>query len=135
MGTKREILCLRVINMAMALFQTYNRPNVHLVTSPIERFHESGIVTKDGNSFEFDVVILATGFSIMNSAIKAYKAYGRDTEEALQEGWEKNEQPKAYLGIASVSFNQHSHFHDENEGKYSSDFLAKSPKHVLHAWS
>jgi hypothetical protein len=32
-----------------------------LVTKSIDRFTENGLVTKDGESFDFDVIIMATG--------------------------------------------------------------------------
>jgi len=35
------------------------------VTDSIDSFTEKGIRTKSGEEFEFDVIILATGFSVM----------------------------------------------------------------------
>jgi hypothetical protein len=42
------------------------------------------------------------GFSIFNSAVKSFKAEGKNGR-VLQEEWEKAEQGKAYLGITCVS--------------------------------
>jgi len=60
----------------------FNRPNVTLVdlsTSPIERFTGQGVVV-DGNEFEFDCIIYATGFEQGKSwTDKAgYDVVGRD---------------------------------------------------------
>ncbi|QLY29556.1 flavin-containing monooxygenase [Nocardia huaxiensis] len=41
---------------------TFNRPNVELVTTPIERVTETGIVTADGVTHDCDVLVLATGY-------------------------------------------------------------------------
>ncbi|ULE32760.1 flavin-containing monooxygenase [Mycobacterium sp. IDR2000157661] len=46
---------------------TYNRANVELVTEPIEKITGSGVATVDGRTREVDVLILATGFRVMDS--------------------------------------------------------------------
>src|SRR5436305_11898719 len=59
-GTKRPCLDTNY-------FETYNRPNVRLVDlrkQPITTITETGIDTVD-NSFEFDVIVYATGFDAM----------------------------------------------------------------------
>ncbi|MFC9996890.1 flavin-containing monooxygenase [Nocardia sp. NPDC127526] len=45
---------------------TFNRDNVELVTTPIERFTEQGIRTTDGEEREFDMVVLATGYHVFS---------------------------------------------------------------------
>ena len=50
-------------------FQAFNLPNVHLISDSIDRLYDKGLVTKtkdqfgnvDEKSYEFDVIILATG--------------------------------------------------------------------------
>ncbi|GAB2533626.1 flavin-containing monooxygenase [Nocardia heshunensis] len=44
----------------------FNRPNVDLVTTPIERFTEYGIRTTDGEEREFDMIVLATGYHVFS---------------------------------------------------------------------
>ena len=76
-------------------------PHVKLVTDGIEGFTSAGIRTKDatGSSYDVDIVILATGFSVMDSS-KAVVATGRDRKR-LHEVWK--DEPRLYLGTAHVS--------------------------------
>lgn len=46
---------------------TYNRENVELVTEPIDKITGSGVATVDGVTREADVLILATGFQVMDA--------------------------------------------------------------------
>jgi cation diffusion facilitator CzcD-associated flavoprotein CzcO len=46
---------------------TYNRDNVHLVTEPIDKITPSAVATTDGTSHEVDVLVLATGFHVLDS--------------------------------------------------------------------
>lgn len=45
---------------------TYNRDNVELVTEPIDKITGSGVATVDGVTRDVDVLILATGFKVMD---------------------------------------------------------------------
>ncbi|MGB0971665.1 MAG: flavin-containing monooxygenase, partial [Mycobacterium sp.] len=45
---------------------TFNRDNVDLVTEPIDKITGSGVVTTDGVPHEVDVLILATGFKVLD---------------------------------------------------------------------
>ncbi len=45
---------------------TFNRDNVSLVTEPIDKITGSGVATTDGETHEVDVLILATGFKVMD---------------------------------------------------------------------
>lgn len=42
----------------------FNRKNVHLNTTRIDRFTEKGIRTVDGTEYEFDMIVMATGHHI-----------------------------------------------------------------------
>ncbi len=46
---------------------TFNRENVELVTEPIDRISTDGVITVDGRAHEVDVLILATGFKVMDT--------------------------------------------------------------------
>jgi cation diffusion facilitator CzcD-associated flavoprotein CzcO len=46
---------------------TFNRDNVELVTAPIDKITGSGVATEDGETREVDVLILATGFKVMDT--------------------------------------------------------------------
>src|SRR6185503_14707731 len=45
---------------------TFNRDNVSLVTEPIDKITGSGVATTDGESHDVDVLILATGFKVLD---------------------------------------------------------------------
>ncbi|MFI9507412.1 flavin-containing monooxygenase [Nocardia sp. NPDC052566] len=44
----------------------FNRDNVRLITTPIERFTATGIETTDGATHEFDMIVLATGYEVFS---------------------------------------------------------------------
>ncbi|HET6735986.1 flavin-containing monooxygenase [Mycobacterium sp.] len=46
---------------------TFNRDNVRLVTEPIDKITGSGVATTDGETHDVDVLILATGFRVMDT--------------------------------------------------------------------
>lgn len=83
-------------------YETFNRDNVSLVDvreSPIERFTDKGIMA-GGTEYEFDVVILATGFDAMTGALTSMdiKAGGR----SLRTEWAHG--PRTYLGLMAEGF-------------------------------
>ncbi|KAA8960258.1 NAD(P)/FAD-dependent oxidoreductase [Mycobacterium sp.] len=46
---------------------TFNRDNVRLVTEPIVKIIPAGVVTGDGETHDVEVLILATGFQVMDA--------------------------------------------------------------------
>ena len=57
-------------------FETYNRPNVHLVDvseHPIERFTPAGLVT-GGREYVLDSMVFATGFDAMTGTLLRWSA-------------------------------------------------------------
>ena len=95
-GTKRIVI-------DTDYFETYNRPNVHLVSvrdEPIERFTEHGIVV-GGTTHEFDAIVLATGFDAITGALNRIRIVGREGA-TLREAWAEG--PRTYLGIAVHGF-------------------------------
>ncbi len=46
-------------------YPTFNEDHVDLVTSPIARVTEDGILTEDGVTRRFDTIVLATGFKVL----------------------------------------------------------------------
>lgn len=57
-----KVGCKRII-VSTKFYEAMQKPNVDLVTEGIERITEKGIVTKDGQEHELDVLILSTGFN------------------------------------------------------------------------
>ena len=76
------------------------RPNVDLITNPIDRIVAEGIITADGELHEFDVIIYATGFHA-NRYLWPMEIVGRDGI-VLGEQW--GDEPTAYLGITIPNF-------------------------------
>ena len=76
------------------------RDNVELVTSPITRITETGIVTGDGGERAFDVIIYGTGFTA-SQFLKTYRVTGRGGRE-LHDQWAGD--ARAYLGITAPGF-------------------------------
>jgi cation diffusion facilitator CzcD-associated flavoprotein CzcO/acetyl esterase/lipase len=95
-GTKRPCLDSNY-------FETYNMAHVRLVdlqAEPIEMIDERGIRTSRG-SYEFDVIVFATGFDAVTGAIVAVDIRGRDGRE-LKTKWEAG--PLTYLGLTVEGF-------------------------------
>jgi 4-hydroxyacetophenone monooxygenase len=76
------------------------RPNVDLVTDPIERITPKGVQTKDGTERAFDVLIYGTGFTA-SSFLSGLKVVGREGRE-LHEVWAGD--ARAYLGMTVPGF-------------------------------
>ncbi|HSW04396.1 flavin-containing monooxygenase [Aquabacterium sp.] len=84
-------------------YETYNRPNVHLVdcfSDPILEFTEKGIRTQSGE-VELDMIILATGYDGLTGALLAFDVIGRQGRK-LNEKWQDG--PRSYLGLMMEGF-------------------------------
>ena len=95
-GTKRP--CLDT-----GYYETYNRPNVHLVNlqrTPLVEVTERGIRTSE-REYAFDAIVYATGFDAMTGALTNVDIRGRDGT-SLKETWSAG--PRTYLGIGSAGF-------------------------------
>jgi cation diffusion facilitator CzcD-associated flavoprotein CzcO len=83
--------------------RTFNRPNVHLETSPIGQITADSVITTDGAHGPFDVLILATGFKVFepgNMPPFPVKGAGGADLEAF---WEANRY-QAYQGVSVPGF-------------------------------
>jgi len=84
-------------------FETYNRPNVNLVSlrqTPIEQIEPAGIRTSD-QLRAFDAIVYATGFDALTGAVKAIDIRGPGGR-TIREKWAEG--PRAYLGLACAGF-------------------------------
>jgi cation diffusion facilitator CzcD-associated flavoprotein CzcO/acetyl esterase/lipase len=105
-----ELLCPKDISYGVKratfetnYFEVYNLPHVHLVdaaTTPIVRITETGIATTDAE-YEFDVIVLATGFDVGGAGLLKMGVVGRDGRQ-LSEHWAHGQ--RAYLGMATHGF-------------------------------
>jgi cyclohexanone monooxygenase len=95
-GTKRPAL-------DSGYFETFNRANVDLVdvrAAPILEITPTGIRTAS-ESYEFDVIVFATGFDAITGALLAMDVRGRDGV-SLRDKWRDG--PVTYLGLATAGF-------------------------------
>jgi cyclohexanone monooxygenase len=82
---------------------TYNRDNVELVTDPIEKVTGSGVATTDGALRDVDVLILATGFKVMDvDSIPTFPVTGSGGR-SLAEFW-STQRLQAYEGVSVPGF-------------------------------
>ncbi|WP_067546266.1 flavin-containing monooxygenase [Nocardia crassostreae] len=54
--------------MSTGYILAFNRDNVNLITTPIDRFTENGIRTRDGADHDFDMIVLTTGYEVFSDA-------------------------------------------------------------------
>lgn len=94
-----EFGCKRILR-SDDYYPALRRENVELVTERIEEFTTDGIRTADERSYEFDVIILGTGFR--SQAFQAgMEIIGRNGV-SLDERW--GDAPEAYFGISVDGF-------------------------------
>jgi cyclohexanone monooxygenase len=82
---------------------TYNRDNVELVTDPIDKVTGTGVATTDGTTRDVDVLILATGFKVMDvDSIPTFPVTGAGGR-SLAEFWSE-QRLQAYEGVSVPGF-------------------------------
>ncbi|KHO28161.1 4-hydroxyacetophenone monooxygenase [Mycolicibacterium setense] len=79
---------------------TLKRDNVDLIRTPIERITPSGVVTTDGQTFDADIIVYATGFRATD-VLFPMTITGRDGID-LHDVW--GQRPYAYRGITVPGF-------------------------------
>ncbi|KAK5400860.1 hypothetical protein LTR06_011171 [Exophiala xenobiotica] len=95
---KWEIGCRR-ITPGPGYLESFSRPNCSLTSTPITNITENGVVTADGQTFECDVLVCATGFDV--SKCPRYPIIGQNGV-ALAEKWK--DEPTSYLSIGTDDF-------------------------------
>ena len=84
-------------------YEVFNQDNVMLVdirTAPIESITETGIRTVN-TEYEFDIIVLATGFDAMTGPLMKLGIVGRDGLK-LSDKWAYG--PRTYLGLTVSGF-------------------------------
>jgi 4-hydroxyacetophenone monooxygenase len=79
---------------------TLKRDNVDLIRTPIERITPTGIVTADGQTYDVDIIVYATGFRATD-VLFPMAITGRDGVD-LHDVWGRR--PYAYRGITVPGF-------------------------------
>lgn len=94
-----EPMCKRLV-MSSGFYDAVQRPNVDVVTEPIERVEPAGVVTSDGELHELDVLVLATGFDA-HAYMRPMNLVG-EGGITLAEAWDG--EPTAYRTVALPGF-------------------------------
>jgi 4-hydroxyacetophenone monooxygenase len=82
-------------------YKMLKRPNVALVTDPIEKISADAVHTRDGKSHPVDMIVLATGFQA-GRMLWPMEIRGA-TGQSLREIW-GDDNPRAHLGITVPDF-------------------------------
>jgi len=90
--------CKRMI-LDPGYLKALRRENVDLNWDGIGSITESGVITKTGESIDFDIIIFGTGFDVLNTPIKVKGSSGQD----LISHWGETH-PEAYLGTTIPGF-------------------------------
>nr|WP_241730973.1 MULTISPECIES: NAD(P)/FAD-dependent oxidoreductase [unclassified Dietzia] len=95
-----EIGCKRIL-LSNTWYRALTRRNVDVVTTPISRVTEGGIVTSDGAEHPADVLVVATGFHVTDSPFfeRVRDAAGR----TLADKW-ASEGMEAYKGTTVAGY-------------------------------
>ncbi|MET3859598.1 cation diffusion facilitator CzcD-associated flavoprotein CzcO [Dietzia sp. 2505] len=95
-----EIGCKRIL-LSNSWYRALTRQNVDVVTTPISRVTEGGIVTADGAEHPADVLVVATGFHVTDSPFfeRVRDAAGR----RLADKW-SSEGMEAYKGTTVAGY-------------------------------
>ena len=82
-------------------YRMLRNPKVTLVDNHVDRIEHDRLRTEEGTEYEADVLLLATGFDVLNF-ITTYDAVGR-SGASLTDHWEQDN-AKAYLGTVVPDF-------------------------------
>jgi cation diffusion facilitator CzcD-associated flavoprotein CzcO len=93
-GTKR--VCLE-----SGYYDAFNADHVHLVELPIVEITPSGIRTSEGEHYDLDVIVYATGYDAVTGALNEIDVRGKGGV-ALRAKWADG--PRTYLGLAVAGF-------------------------------
>lgn len=99
----QQVIGCKRLCLDSGYFETFNRANVTLVDIgefPIETLLPKGLRHEKGE-FEFDCLVLATGFDAMTGTLNKMQIRGR-AGELLKEKWSAG--PLTYLGLGMAGF-------------------------------
>ncbi len=95
-GCKRQVIDI-------GYYEAFNRDNVTIVDlrkAPIRKITATGLET-EAASWDFDVLVYATGFDAMTGAITGVDIAGRNGQR-LSDKWQDG--PRTYLGLQTAGF-------------------------------
>jgi cyclohexanone monooxygenase len=82
---------------------TFNRDNVRLVTEAIDKITPTAVATTDGGNHEIDVLVLATGFKVMDTDSVPTFAVTGSGGRSLTRFWDEH-RLQAYEGVSIPGF-------------------------------
>jgi cation diffusion facilitator CzcD-associated flavoprotein CzcO len=82
---------------------TFNRDNVRLVTEPIDKITPTGVATRDGETHDADILVLATGFKVMDTDNSPTFAVTGSGGRSLRQFWDEH-RLQAYEGVSIPGF-------------------------------
>jgi cation diffusion facilitator CzcD-associated flavoprotein CzcO len=94
-----EFGCKRILT-SNDYYQSLNRPNTRLVTSPVTGVSADAVITADGDRHPVDTIILATGFR-SHDFVAPMRVTGLDGQD-LNTVWRRR--PRAFLGMTIPGF-------------------------------
>lgn len=83
-------------------YRTMTKPNVTLTSDPIAHVDGSDVVTRSGQRYSADVLVLATGFDAVN-VLSSYDLYGKNGTR-IRDKWDSEGGASAYLGMSIPRF-------------------------------
>ncbi|WP_327151088.1 flavin-containing monooxygenase [Nocardia sp. NBC_01329] len=118
--------------MDNAYYRTLARPGVRLVTEPIQRATATGLMTLDGGHHDLDVLVLANGFR-GTQFLWPLELRGRSGRTPAEIAG-RDDEARAYLGIAMPEFPNFFSLHGPNSGAGhggSASFVADCQSHYI----
>ena len=85
-------------------YEVYNQDNVLLVdvrSAPIKRITPTGLMLENGNEYELDVIIFATGYDAVTGSLNRIDIRG-ENGNSLKDKFASG--PRTYMGIQSAGF-------------------------------
>ena len=85
-------------------YEVYNQDNVLLVdvrSAPIKRITPTGLMLENGNEYELDVIIFATGYDAVTGSLNRIDIRG-ENGRSLKDKFASG--PRTYMGIQSAGF-------------------------------
>ncbi|KUH87743.1 MULTISPECIES: NAD(P)/FAD-dependent oxidoreductase [unclassified Mycobacterium] len=100
--TPRYAIGCKRLGLHNDYLSTFNRDNVRLVIEPIDKITSSAVATTDGENHEIDVLVLATGFNVLDIDVPTFAITGSGGR-SLSRFWGEH-RFQAYEGVTVPGF-------------------------------
>lgn len=123
---KYELGCKRRVFDSSKYIGHLQRSNIHLTNDPIVAFRSKSVLTKSGQEYPADVVLLATGFSLTQYDVEIEGRNGRTRNDH----WDEYGYKEAYKSIAMSGFPNFFYVLGPNSGKGHTSTIYSIENHV-----